>query len=169
MRKVDSPLDKWRGVALGLPFLLVITADQLTKVWVRSYEEGEVICQFGFIELTHVQNTGASFGIFKGHSSTLMIVDIVGIVVLLAMALYLYRRLPYLVTLLNAIAFSLIMGGTVGNLIDRIRLEHVTDFIDVGFWPVFNVADSAITIGVVLLVFSLIRLTIAESRRSPEQ
>jgi len=169
MRKVDSPLDKWRGVALGLPFLMVITADQLTKVWVRSYEEGEVICQLGFLKLTHVQNTGASFGIFKGHSFTLMIVDIVGTMVLLAMAFYLYRRLPYLVTLLNAIAFSLIMGGTVGNLIDRIRLEHVTDFIDVGFWPVFNVADSAITIGVVILVFSLIRLTIAESRRSPEQ
>jgi signal peptidase II len=166
MRKVDSPLDKWRAVALGLPFLLVIAADQLTKVWVRSYEEGEVICQLGFIELTHVQNTGASFGIFKGHSSTLMIVDIVGIVVLLAMAFYLYRRIPYLVTLPNAIAFSLILGGTVGNLIDRIRLEYVTDFIDVGFWPVFNVADSAITIGVVILVFSLIRLTIAESRHS---
>ncbi len=166
MRKVDSPLDKWRGVVLGLTFLLVITADQLTKVWVRSYEEAEVIHQLGFLQLIHVQNTGASFGIFKGHSFTLMIVDIVGVVVLLAMAFYLYRRLPYLVTLLNIIAFSLIMGGTVGNLIDRIRLEHVTDFIDVGFWPVFNVADSAITVGVVILVFSLIRLAIAESRRS---
>ena len=169
MRKVDSLLEKWRGVALGLSFLLVITADQVTKAWVRAYEEGEVICQLGFIELTHVQNTGASFGIFKGHSSILMIVDIVGIVILLVMAFYLYRRMPYLVTVLNAIAFSLIMGGTVGNLIDRIWLEHVTDFIDVGFWPVFNVADSAITIGVVILVFSLIRLTIAESRRSSEQ
>jgi signal peptidase II len=169
MRKVDSPLGRWWGVALGLPFLLVITADQLTKVWVRSYEEGEVICRLGFFQLTHVQNTGASFGIFKGHSFTLMIVDIVGIIILLSMAYYLYRHLPYLVTLLNAIAFSLILGGTVGNLIDRIRLEHVTDFIDVGFWPVFNVADSAITVGVVILVFSLIRLAIAESRHSPEQ
>jgi signal peptidase II len=113
-----------------------------------------------------VQNTGASFGIFKGHSFTLMIVDIIGIVLLLAMAFYIYRRLPNLVTLLNAIAFSLILAGTVGNLIDRIRLEHVTDFIDVGFWPVFNIADSAVTVGAAIIVFSLIRLTIAESRRS---
>jgi len=166
MRKVDSPLDKWRGVVLGLSFLLVITADQLTKVWVSSYDKGEVIYQLGFFQLTHVQNTGASFGIFQGHSFTLMIVDIVGIVILLVMAFYMYRRLPYLVTLLNAIAFSLILGGTVGNLIDRIRLEYVTDFIDIGVWPVFNIADSSITIGVIIIVFSLIRLTIAEGRRS---
>ena len=166
MRKAGSPLGRWWGVVLGLPFLLLITADQLTKLWVRSYEEGEVIYQLGFIQLTHVQNTGASFGIFKGHSFTLMIVDIVGIVILLAMAFYIYRRLPNLVTLLNTIAFSLILAGTVGNLIDRVRLEHVTDFIDVGFWPVFNVADSAVTVGAALIVFSLIRLTIAESRRS---
>jgi signal peptidase II len=167
IRKVGSLLVKWRGAVPGLSFLLVVTADQLTKVWVRSYEEGEVICQLGFLQLTHVQNTGASFGIFKGHSSTLMIVDIVGIVILTAMALYIYRRLPYLVTLLNTVAFSLILAGTVGNLIDRLRLEYVTDFIDVGFWPVFNVADSAITIGVIILVFSLVRLVITESRRSP--
>jgi signal peptidase II len=166
MRRVDSPLGKWWGVALGFSFLLVVTADQLTKVWVRSYEEGEVICQLGFIQFTHVQNTGASFGIFKGHSFTLMIVDIVGIIVLLVVAFCIYRRLPNLITLPNAIAFSLILAGTVGNLIDRLRLEYVTDFIDVGFWPVFNVADSAVTVGAIIIVFSLIRLTIAESRRS---
>ena len=156
MRKVDSPLDKWRGVALGLSFLLVITADQLTKAWVRFYEESEVIWQFGFIQFTHVQNTGASFGIFKGHSFALMIVDIVGIIVLLAMAFYIYRRLPNLITRLNTIAFCLILAGTTGNLIDRLRLEHVTDFIDVGFWPVFNIADSAITIGAILLAYSIL-------------
>jgi signal peptidase II len=167
MRKVDSPLDKWRGVVLGLSFLLVITADQLTKIlWIESYKVGEVIYQLGFFQITHTQNTGASFGIFQGHSSALMIVEIVGIIILLAIAFYIYRRLPYLVSLLNTIAFSLILGGTVGNLIDRLRIEHVTDFIDIGIWPVFNVADSAITIGVIVIMFSLIRLTIAESRRS---
>ncbi len=167
MPKVDSPLDKWRGVVLSLTFLLVIAADQLTKVfWIESYEEGEVIYRLGFFQITHVQNTGASFGIFQGHSFTLMIVDMVGIAILLAMAFYIYRRLPYLASLPNIIAFSLILGGTVGNLIDRLRLEHVTDFIDIGVWPVFNVADSAVTVGVIVIVFSLIRLTIAESRRS---
>lgn len=167
MRKVDSPLDKWRGVVLGLPFLLVITADQLTKIlWIESYKVGEVIYQLGFFQLIHVQNTGASFGIFQGQSFALMIVEMVGIAILLAMAFYIYRRLPYLVTLLSTIAFSLILGGTVGNLIDRLRLEHVTDFIDIGVWPVFNIADSAVTVGVIIMVFYLIRLTIAESRRS---
>ena len=167
MQKENSPLGKWRGVVLSLSFLLVITADQLTKIlWVESYGEGEVIYRLGFLQFTHVQNTGASFGIFQGHSFTLMIVDIVGIVLLLAMALYIYRRIPYLVSLPNIIAFGLVLGGTAGNLIDRLRLEHVTDFIDVGFWPVFNIADSAVTIGAIIIIFSLIRLAIAEGRRS---
>lgn len=166
MCKAGSRLTRRWAAILGIPFLLVVTADQLTKLWVTSYEKGEVIYRLGFFQFIHVQNTGASFGIFKGHSFTLMIVDIVGIILLLSMTFYIYRRLPNLVTLLNAIAFSLILAGTVGNLIDRIRLEHVTDFIDVGFWPVFNIADSAVTIGAVIIVFSLIRLTITESRRS---
>jgi len=57
---------------------------------------------------------------------------------------------------------GLVLGGAVGNLIDRLRFGYVTDFIDVGLWPAFNIADSAITIGVILLAYSLLRLTRAE-------
>jgi len=169
MRKADSPRVRWWGGVLALSFLLVVTADQLTKnVWIGSYSKGEVIYQLGFFRLVHVQNTGAAFGIFQGHSDVLKIVASVGIVVLLITGFLVYRRIPDLVSRLNIIAFGLILGGVVGNLIDRLRWGYVTDFIDFSVWPAFNIADSAATIGAILIAYSLLRLTIAEMRRSPE-
>ncbi|HEY32561.1 MAG TPA: signal peptidase II [Dehalococcoidia bacterium] len=170
MRKVDSPLARWWGGVLALSFLLVVTADQLTKnLLVRSYDEGEVIWQLGFFRLVHVHNTGAAFGIFQGHSSVLKIAAIVGIVVLLVMGFVIYRRIPALVSRLNIIAFGMILGGMVGNLIDRCRWGYVIDFIDFRVWPAFNIADSVVTIGVVIIVYSLLRLTITEMRTPPEK
>ncbi|UCB42107.1 MAG: signal peptidase II [Dehalococcoidales bacterium] len=168
MQKVDSPLARWWWGGLALSFLLVVTADQLTKnLLVRSYDEGGVIWQLGFFRLIHVQNTGAAFGIFPGHSFALKIAAMVGIVVLLVMGFLVYRRIPALVSRLNIIAFGLILGGIVGNLIDRLRWDYVTDFIDFGVWPAFNIADSAVTVGVVIIAYSLLRLTITEMRHSP--
>jgi signal peptidase II len=168
MQKVDSPLARWGGGVLALSFLLIVTADQLTKnLWIASYNEGEVICQLGFFRLVHVHNTGAAFGIFQGHSSALKIVAGVGIIVLLVTGFLVYRRIPALVSRLNIIAFGLIMAGVAGNLIDRLRWGYVIDFIDVGIWPAFNIADSATTVGAVIIAYSLLRLTISEMRRSP--
>jgi signal peptidase II len=135
---------------------------------VRSYSEGYLIYQLGFLRITHVQNTGAAFGIFPGHSSAIKIAAMVGIVVLVVMGYLVYRHIPALVTRLNIVAFGLILGGMVGNLIDRWRMGYVTDFIDLSVWPAFNIADSATTIGAVIIAYSLIRLTIAEMRRSSE-
>ncbi len=168
MQKVGSPLARWWGGVLALSFLLVVAVDQLTKnIWIRSYSEGEVIYQLGFFRLVHIHNTGAAFGIFQGHSFALKIIACVGIVVILVTGFLVYRRIPALVTRLNIIAFGLILGGVVGNLIDRLRWGYAIDFIDFGVWPAFNIADSATTVGAVIIAYSLIRMAITEIRSSP--
>ena len=139
-----------------LTALLVVVADQLSKMWIRSnLVVGQSLPETGFFRLTHIHNTGAAFGLFQGHSFALTIVALVGIVILLVYALLIYRRFPILDNLLGKSALGLVLGGTVGNLIDRLHLGYVTDFIDVGFWPAFNIADSAIVVGVIMLAYSL--------------
>ena len=146
-----------------LTALLVVVADQLSKMWIRSnLVVGQSLPETGFFRLTHIQNTGAAFGLFQGHSFALSIVALVGIVVLLLYALFIYRRFPILDNRLGKLALGLVLGGTVGNLIDRLHLGYVTDFIDVGFWPAFNIADSAIVVGVIMLAYSLRFLARAE-------
>ena len=160
MRKVDSLWGKWQNVAFLLTALLVVAADQLSKIWIRSnLALGESLPETGLFRLTHVNNTGAVFGLFQGQSFPLTIVAIIGIVVLLLIALFFFRRSPLLVGRLGKPALGLILGGTVGNLIDRLRLGGVTDFIDIGFWPAFNVADSAVVVGSIIFAYSLLRLT----------
>ena len=164
MQKADSPLGRWQTAALFLAALLVVAADQLTKMWVRSYPEGHLIYKTGFFRLTDVHNTGAVFGLFQGHSLTLIIVAVAGVVLFLCLALFLHRRFPILVTIPNRVALGLILGGTLGNLIDRLRLGYVTDFIDFRIWPAFNVADPCIVIGTIIIAYSLLRSVIAEKR-----
>ena len=180
MRKADSPPVKWGHVALFLTALLVATADQLSKTWIRSYPQGYLIHKVGFLQIIHIRNTGSVFGVFQGQSFALTIVALMGVAVLLFLAFYAYRRFPPLTNMPTRIALGLILGGTVGNLVDRLRFVFdstagnlverlnqgfVTDFIDVGFWPVFNIADSAIVIGVIIIAYSLLRLAITEEHR----
>jgi signal peptidase II len=88
-------------------------------------------------------------------------VGILGLFLLSWLGLFIYRRYPQFVNIPNRIALGLILGGDLGNLIDRLRFAgHVTDFIDPGFFAVFNVADSAITIGVILVAYTVLRETI---------
>ncbi len=164
MQKADSLLGSWRGPVLFFTVSLIVAADQLTKAWVTSFDVGEVIYKLGFFRLVHVQNTGAAFGILQGQSFILTIVAAIGIIVLLFLVLFLRRSYPFLAGMPNMIAFSLMLGGTTGNLIDRLRLGSVTDFLDVGVWPAFNVADSAIVVGVIIVAYSLVRLTRAEKQ-----
>jgi signal peptidase II len=147
------------------PLLLAIAAgvvalDQLTKFWVLSsfhlYESREIIP--GFFNLTYLTNTGAAFGFLAGKQGTLRQIFFVGVAVaaLLAMG-YFYRTLKDH-SLLYTVAIGLICGGAVGNLIDRLRLGSVVDFLDffIGryHWPAFNAADSAITVGVGLFLLA---------------
>lgn len=139
--------------------LLVILIDQLTKTWVLSgldlREIGRVEVWSPIFNFTWVENRGVSFGLF-GDGSARWVLSLFSVVVAGALgwwALKADRRL--LIT-----AIGLIMGGAIGNVIDRIRFGFVVDFLDfsgTGFFPwVFNVADSAITIGVVLLILDSI-------------
>jgi len=139
----------------------VIAADQLSKAWVRSYPEGYSIYQLGFLELRRIQNTGAAFGLFQGQGLALSIIALAGIVVILFLVLSYHRRFPLLAALPTRIALGLILGGAVGNLIDRLSLGYVTDFIDFHLWPAFNVADSSTTVGAIIIAYCLIRLATA--------
>ena len=144
---------------LGVVSLAVLVIDQWTKHLAESSLAGRpprtVIP--GFLDLVHVENTGVAFGLFAAGSSTIgvLILTLLGMVAL-TLVLYHFLRTPD--TNKGALfSLSLILGGAVGNLVDRMVSGSVTDFIDVyvwtHHWPTFNAADSAITIGIVLLMF----------------
>jgi len=143
-----------------LTALLVVVADQLSKLWIRSnLLVGQSLFEMGFFQIIRLPpNTGAAFGLFQDQSFALTIVAIVGIAAILLYALLIYRRFPFLNNLLGRSALGLILGGTIGNLIDRLRFGGVTDFISIGIWPAFNIADATIVVGVILFAYSLLPL-----------
>lgn len=166
MQKVHRPRDNWRDVVFGCVVLLVVLADQLSKTWIRTnLAFGQSINDVGFFRIIHVQNTGAAFGLFKEHSFTLTIVDIVGIVVILALVLVLRSRWSFYDSMLVRTGMGLVLGGTIGNLIDRLRIGHVTDFLDFKIWPVFNVADASTVVGAIIIAFCLIFLMKTAEKR----
>ena len=89
----------------------------------------------------------------------LTIVDFIGIALILLFIFLIPRWYPYLLTRLGEISLGLVMGGAIGNLIDRLYRGYVTDFIDVGFWPTFNIADSATVVGTILFAWSLLMVS----------
>ena len=142
-----------RDLALYAIAAVIVAADQYTKVLVREgiplNTSSTPIPAIGrVLKFSHVQNTGAAFGLFPGAS---IVFVVVAAVVIVLIPLF-YRRLVGDSWLLR-VAIGLQLGGAAGNLIDRLALDgHVTDFISVSFFPfLFNVADSAVTIGTVLL------------------
>jgi len=141
-----------RGLLLLLIALSVVGFDQLTKYLIRANMElGQSIPSEGFFRLTYTTNTGGAFGILANQTFLLAMAAVIGITVLL---IYL-RYLPLESALLKA-GLGLDLGGAVGNLIDRLRSGEVVDFIDVGAWPVFNIADSAIVVGTILIIYYLL-------------
>jgi len=159
MRKEDCQLGKWRLILFGCVGLLVILADQLTKLWIRDWSDltpGGILFEAGFFKIIFVKNTGAVFGIFKEHTQTIIIVAFIGIIIILLLVFLLRSRWQFLDSLLVMTAVGLVMGGTVGNQIDRVWLGYVTDFIDVTVWPTFNIADSSAVVGTIILVYCLI-------------
>jgi len=159
MQKASDLRSGWRNVLFFLIALLVVAADQLSKIWIRSnLLIGQSLFEVGFFRIIHLHNTGAVFGLFQGQSFLLTIIALIGIAVLLVYALVIYRGFSFLDNWLSRSALGLVLGGAVGNLIDRLHFGYVTDFIDFGFWPAFNIADSTVTVGVILFAFSLLRL-----------
>ena len=143
----------WRGGLFLLIAAFVVALDQISKLWVRSnLELFQTVPITGCLSLTYVRNTGSAFGLFANQAFLLILVAIVGLVAILLLYRYLSRS-----SILVISALSLIFGGALGNLIDRLRFGYVTDFVDVRLWgdfhwPAFNVADSAITVGSIMLV-----------------
>ncbi len=133
--------------------LFIFVLDQITKYFIKA-NVGlfDSIPVTSFFNIVHIRNTGSAFGMFKGLGNSFFI-----IIALLAMALVTYLIIK---DSRNRLPFALILGGALGNLADRIIFRHVTDFLDfyIGshHWPSFNVADSALTIGISLLFITMI-------------
>lgn len=119
--------------------------DQLTKYFVRKHMAvGELREFFGLVKLHHVHNTGIAFGLFKGAG-----VVVIAATAIIALGVFVYvLRLPAMRWSI-LIAAAGIAGGAAGNLLDRLRLSFVTDFLEVPHWPTFNVADCLIVVGVI--------------------
>jgi signal peptidase II len=137
----------WSRVAAVLAVVLVV--DQVVKAIVRAdIAPGDRIELLPFLDLVYVRNDGIAFGALGGSGVVIVLVlaAVVGIVVFFAT--HATRRMAWLTT-------GLLLGGALGNVIDRVRLGAVTDFLKLPHWPAFNVADIAITVGVLSLVFVL--------------
>ena len=128
---------------------VVVVLDQVTKVIVRaSLGRGEAWPEWDLpFRLRHVTNTGAAFGILEDQTAFLIVMAVIGLG-----AIYLYYRNPPFNHWTASVGIGLLLGGALGNLIDRVRLGRVTDFFDPDSFPAFNVADSAINIGIAVLV-----------------
>lgn len=140
----------------------ILLVDQLTKAWIRSnLAIGETLAEWGFIRIIRIPpNTGAAFGMFRQYPLALAAFSTVSAIAIIICAAYLWRRYPRMNTNLTQLMLGLVLGGTLGNLVDRLqpRLGGVTDFISIGPWPSFNVADSAIVVGILVFVYYLLHL-----------
>jgi signal peptidase II len=166
MRLTGTPL-------FGLVILATVLLDQLSKEWVRlalrpgqSWPAADTVIG-RYLSFTHVHNTGVAFGLFQGRS---VVFALVSSAVILGLVRY-QRRFaggwPW-----PNVALGLIVGGAIGNVLDRLHQGHVTDFLDFKFWPVFNLADSAVVVGVLMLFWHLLQEDRRERRataaREPE-
>jgi signal peptidase II len=138
------------GARAALVAAGTVALDQASKAAVRSsIERGDHVDLFLGIDLANVRNDGIAFGLFAGGGALLAIFALLALTALLVFFVHnRHRRLVWLPT-------GLLLGGAAGNLIDRIRDGAVTDFVDVSWWPAFNVADIAITFGVLTLLYVL--------------
>ncbi len=138
-----------------LTALLVLAADQASKAAIRQYlaESGSssVPILRGLVRLSYVENRGSAFGLFQNQTLFFIVIGIL----VVAGILVGQRFVPSHRTAL-ALCLGLQLGGASGNLLDRIRDGYVFDFIDLTWWPVFNVADSAIVVGVFVLAYHLL-------------
>jgi signal peptidase II len=150
--------------------IIVLIADQLTKLWAMRALALETITLAPVFNFALAYNTGAAFGFLSNASGWQNVFFIVVAVVVATGILYMLRRLKPDETQVAA-ALWLILGGAAGNLIDRFRLGHVVDFLDfhIGTWhfPTFNIADSAITIGAILLILDSLGMRLWGRARAP--
>ena len=162
---------KWRYLLIAVAVLVL---DQWTKWLVEAHLATHASIEViqGFLNLTHVRNTGVAFGFFATHGNTsgTFVLTLLGIAALSFVGYY-FRIVPRSDRSL-LIALSLVIGGAVGNLVDRVMQGAVTDFIDFYYgtyhWHTFNVADTAISIGIGLMILGTFRSHPSESTTSGE-
>ncbi|MDY6907809.1 MAG: signal peptidase II [Chloroflexota bacterium] len=145
-----------RVVPLLIGAVSVLVLDQVSKLVVRAaMVPGQSVPADGFFRITYVVNTGGVFGIMQSETFLITLASLAGIV-----AIILYARYAVFNSALLTVALGLLLGGALGNLIDRLSAGRVVDFIDIGVgsyrWPTFNVADSAIVIGTVLAIYYIL-------------
>jgi signal peptidase II len=141
---------------------MVIALDQITKNAISSrfslHESYNVID--GFFNLVYVMNPGAAFSLLAGASATFRYIFFIGVTAAAILLIVYYLVKGKIDSYLMVISLTLIFAGAVGNIIDRIRFGAVVDFLDVyvggAHWPAFNVADSAITVGAILMIWEMI-------------
>lgn len=155
-RSLAARAPQW--AALGSVVLAAIGADQLTKLIVASQLAlGEELHVVGPFSIHHVQNSGIAFGLFSSATAIVTALTALAVGWMLVFFGRSGARHPVL-----PVALGLLIGGSTSNLIDRVRLGHVTDFLDLRYWPAFNLADSFIVVGVAILFVSLL---LGETRR----
>ena len=159
--RVDTPLPGAPGRSFNPVrdswFLLVAVAvvglDQLTKWMIRSWlERGDTWPGDWLVKIVHVTNSGAAFGVLQDAGPLLVVTSIFGMAAILV-----YLLNPGFAHPLMRLGLALMLGGAIGNMIDRVAVGRVVDFIKFPDWPAFNVADSAITIGVVVLLWAMLQ------------
>ena len=156
-----------RGVRLGLPTehwqvpvtvgLLVLLADQISKAWILAELGPEprtrsIDLMGDWLRLVYIRNTGVAFGLFSGFPLLFTFVTmLVTAAVVVAFVRYLPNESRWIQT-----SIGLIVGGAIGNIIDRLRFGYVVDFVSVGWWPIFNIADSGVSVGVTMMTLYLL-------------
>lgn len=152
------------GVCFVIGGLALAGLDQLLKIWATNYllPLGSAPLIPGFIELRYVLNDGMAFSMLSGRRW--LLIAVTGIVLLVVAGMLLFRRMPRL----ERIVWMLVLGGGLGNLIDRVRTGVVVDYLNFQFidFPVFNFADICVCVGVGLLILTLLLDLIQERRRS---
>lgn len=147
-----------RNILMNVYFLvtaiLVLVADQITKSIIieRVPENSSIEIIRGLLYITHVKNSGAAFGMFQGYTNILAVVSIVAIVLIIILKVILKLDFAF-----YNVSLGFILGGAIGNLIDRYFLGEVTDFINLSFIPVFNIADFSLIVGFCLIIILIIR------------
>jgi signal peptidase II len=140
---VNKSFLKKQEFLFAIIVLSVIILDQLTKFLIRHFQP---VWDLKFLTIQFIQNTGAGFGILQGRTLWLGILSLV----VAAIIIYNYKHISK--ERLMQYSFAIFLGGTIGNMIDRLLIGYVTDFIYFSFWPAFNIADACLSIAVIIIV-----------------
>ena len=150
MKKIILSL-RSRAFYTTMIILFFAIIDQISKeIIIRNLNVHQSLPEEGFFRFTHVRNYGSAFNLVDDANILLLIIGILAVCLIIYLLIFVANGSLFL-----EISISLMLSGAIGNLTDRIRHGSVTDFIDVGTWPVFNIADSCISIGMAMLIFHL--------------